>query len=182
MSAYPLGVVDDPLENGATFSIMPQNGREMPMEGDHIVVWNQMRPGGPMAQFRGEITEITNTRGTFIIHDRRITPDWPENVHPLGRGNPVYMAKEDNSFDPDMGRRGASPKEYALMWELAKDHQDATGIEPSGAAAVVVVGAGPDPGLPREMGPGNMIPPRPGNNLVNWEVRDDGEDDGDDEG
>ena len=165
MIAYPLGVIDEPLgsSGGARFSIMPQGDREMPMEGTHITVWNQMGPGGPMARFRGEITEITPTHATFVVHDREVDDNWPGHMEPLGYGNPVYVAVE-NSYAPDMSRM-ASPEELALMQELAKDHERASGIAPAGAA-VIPMGDDPEgdrddylrggPGPMDDMGGGQM--------------------------
>ena len=140
--SYPIGVIDDPLENGARFSVMPQNGRQMPAPGHPVTVWNQTRPGGPMARFRGEITELSPTQGTFIVQEQMVDPDWPKAIHPLGRGNPVYLA-HPGSFNPDMSRQ-ASREEFALMNELSNDHQNATGIEPCMAVSLPIVVPNPD--------------------------------------
>ena len=131
---YPIGVIDEPIESGAIFSVMPLNGREMPGPGTPVTVWNQTEPGGPMARFKGEITEVTASTGTMIVTDREIDHDWPGYLHPMGRGNPVYIALPD-SYVPDQSR-SASREELALMMELAKDHEKDSGIKPSGAAYI----------------------------------------------
>ena len=136
--AYPIGVIDDPMEMGATFSVMPQHERTELRAGQPVTVWNQTAPGGPMAKFRGEITEISKTQGSFIVLEERIDKAWPQQLHPMGRGNPVYIALP-GSFECDMSRRVECPEEYALMVQLAKDHEEMTGIKPSSTMAVGIV-------------------------------------------
>ena len=71
--------------------------------------------------------------------------DWPEDLHPLGRGNPVYLAMP-GSFIPD-ATRSASREELALMIELSKDHEKQDGVKPSGAAYVY---GHPEPAYPSD--------------------------------
>ena len=127
-AAYPLGVTDDAHEGGGTFSIMPQGDRDMPQIGDPITIWNQEREGGPMARFRGEITEITGQTGSYIIHEEDVDPNWPVNVNPRGTGNSLYLA-QGPTFMPNMSRI-ATNEEYQLMLELAKDHEEMEDIPP----------------------------------------------------
>lgn len=134
MPIYPIGIIDEPTSDGARFSIPPQNGRTMPKPGDHVTVWNHFNPPqGPLAKLTGEITEASETTGTLIIHQTEIDPEWPQSIHPFGMGNPIYMAAAPRSFIPDTAREWASPEEFALMNELAKDHERQAGIPPSGA-------------------------------------------------
>lgn len=132
MPIYPIGIIDEPTSNGARFSIPPQNGRPMPKPGDPVTVYNQINPpGGPLARMAGEITETSATTGAYIMRRQEIDPTWPEEVQPFGMGNPVYLATGPGSLIPDHSRAWASPEEYALMVELAKDHERQAGIPPA---------------------------------------------------
>ena len=137
MPIYPIGIIDQSTPDGITFSIPPQNGREMPKPGDPVTVWNQINPPhGPLARLTGEITEASTHTGALVITRQDVPAQWPAAIQPFGAGNPVYITAGHGSFVPDPSRPWASPEEYSLMAELAKDHERATGIAP-GAARLV---------------------------------------------
>ena len=140
MPIYPIGIIDESEDRTIRFSIPPQNGRPMPKAGDPVTVWNQFNPPrGPLAKLTGEVTEASERTGTLIVHHTDIDPNWPQTTEPFGMGNPVYIAQNPGSYDPDPYREWASPEEFALMNELAKDHERQADIPPSGAAMVAVI-------------------------------------------
>ena len=76
--------------------------------------------------------EVSGPNCTFVIEEAVVDPDWPTHIHPMGQGNAVYLALP-GSFLPHPFRAVQNQAEWDLLLQLAADHQDRTGIPPSGA-------------------------------------------------
>ena len=76
--------------------------------------------------------EVSGPNCTFVIEEATVDPNWPTHIHPLGQGNAVYLALP-GSFLPHPFRAVQNQAEWDLLLQLAADHQDRTGIPPSGA-------------------------------------------------
>ena len=63
------------------------------------------------------------------------TPAGLNDIHPLGQGNAVYLALP-GSFIPNPSRSVRNQAEWDMLLQLAADHQERTGIPPSGAIVI----------------------------------------------
>ena len=129
----PIGIIDESSENGAIFTLVRPGDRDTLRPGTPITVWNFHQDFEALAMIRGEISEISDTTGSFILNDSKIDPSWPHHIDPMGAGNPVYLAEPD-SFQPDITRGPASPEEFDMLLDFARQHEEATGIKPAAAA------------------------------------------------
>ena len=129
----PIGIIDQPTETGATFTMTRPHERKELKPGTPVIVWDFHQDFDAMARVRGQITKVSNTTASFISLEYRIDPSWPDHIDPIGAGNGVYLA-ESGSFCPDTSRPPASPKEIEMLWEFAKQHGEMTGLKPHGAA------------------------------------------------
>ena len=75
--------------------------------------------------------EVSGPNCAFILQASRADPDWPPHIHPLGQGNAVYLALP-GSFLPHPFRAVQNQAEWDMLLQLAADHQERTGIPPSG--------------------------------------------------
>ena len=137
--AMPLGTLDGPSEtpgettsDAGTFTILPQGGRSPVAPGDYITVANHDPRVPASARFRGRITEVSGPTCAFVLEASRVDPDWPQQIHPMGQGNAVYLALPC-SFLPHPSRSVQTQAEWDMLLQLAADHQERTGIPPSGA-------------------------------------------------
>ena len=134
MSAMPIGIIDEPIgtgpaADGARYTLTRPKDSEDLKPGMAVTVWNFHQDYNAGARFRGEITEISRTTGSFKVMEAHVDPDWPRHIEPLGVGNPVYLAVP-GSFFPDLNRT-CSPEELDMLKEFAQQHREETGIEPS---------------------------------------------------
>ena len=111
---------------------LPEGGRKPVTPGDYITVANHDPRVPASARFRGRITEVSGPNCTFVIEEAVVDPDWPTHIHPMGQGNAVYLALP-GSFLPHPFRAVQNQAEWDMLLQLAADHQDRTGIPPSGA-------------------------------------------------
>ena len=135
---YPVGIIDETVPGGVQMSIMPPGDREPVQPGDPVVIYNQMGPHGAMARFRGTISEMGDSLASVVVDESDVNDEWPENVNPLGSGNPVYLGHQKGSWLPHPARQVQCPEERALMIALAREHQNDTGIEPTAGVIMAV--------------------------------------------
>ena len=76
---------------------------------------------------------LPGTAAAFVVTEESLHPSWPGHKDPIGEGNPVYIAEPD-SFQPDIVRGAASPEDFEMLKEFARQHEEATGIKPAAAA------------------------------------------------
>ena len=76
--------------------------------------------------------EVSGPTCAFVLQASRVDADWPAHIHPLGQGNAVYLALP-GSFIPNPSRSVQNQAEWDMLLQLAADHQERTGIPPSGA-------------------------------------------------
>ena len=74
---------------------------------------------------------ISGPNCTFVIEEAVVDPNWPTHIHPLGQGNAVYLALP-GSFLTHPFRAVQNQAEWDMLLQLAADHQERTGIPPSG--------------------------------------------------
>ena len=75
--------------------------------------------------------EVSGPTCAFVLQASRVDPDWPAHIHPMGQGNAVYLALP-GSFIPNPSRSVQNQAEWDMLLQLAADHQERTGIPPSG--------------------------------------------------
>ena len=75
--------------------------------------------------------EVSGPTCAFVLQASRVDPDWPPHIHPMGQGNAVYLALP-GSFIPNPSRSVQNQAEWDMLLQLAADHQERTGIPPSG--------------------------------------------------
>ena len=131
----PIGIIDEATQDGGVFTFTRPQDHETLKPGDPVTVWNFHQDYEAMARVRGEITEVSRTTASYLITEYQVDPTWPTMIEPAGAGNPIYLAQRD-SFNPDPSRKPSSQDEYDMLKEFAKQHQEATGIEPRGAAFI----------------------------------------------
>ena len=129
----PIGIIDESNDSGAIFTMARPGDRNELKPGDSVTVWNFYQDFEALARIRGQISEVSQNTASFIIIESQVDPSWPGHIDPMGAGNPVYLADPD-SFQPDITRKLTSPEELEMLNEFAKQHEDATGIKPAGAA------------------------------------------------
>ena len=98
-----------------------------------MTVWNFHQDFDALARTRGRISEVSETTASFVVTEESRDPSWPGHKDPIGEGNPVYLAEPD-SFQPDIVRGAASPEEFEMLREFARQHEEQTGIKPAAAA------------------------------------------------
>ena len=140
----PLGYVDDSHENGGAFSLARPTDGEKVKPGTPILIRNEHQHFNAIALMRGEVTEVVGVTASFVIQESHIHPNWPDHIDPKGYGNPVYLGIP-GTFDPDFSRGFATAQEASYLWELALEHQEATGIAPRGAGFAAARPARPEP-------------------------------------
>ena len=140
--AMPLGTLDGPAntsgpapgkstQDAGTFTLLPEGGRRPVTPGDYITIANHDPRVPASARFRGRITEVSGPTCAFVLQASRVDPYWPPHIHPMGQGNAVYLALP-GSFIPNPSRSVQNQAEWDMLLQLAADHQERTGIPPSG--------------------------------------------------
>ena len=129
----PIGIIDEPNNSGAVFTMTRPGDRNELKPGDFVTVWNFHQDFEALARVRGRISEVGQTAASFVVTESQLDPSWPDHIDPLGAGNAVYLADPD-SFQPDITRGFASPEEFEMLTKFARQHEEATGIKPTGAA------------------------------------------------
>ena len=99
----PLGFIDRPNVNGATF-ILTNAGESADLRaGTPVTVWRYSPERLAIARVRGTISAVGHTTATFTISGSQIDPRWPEEEDILQPKTPVYLALPD-SYEPDPSR------------------------------------------------------------------------------
>lgn len=124
-SPYLIGTIDDRDGDRVSFTLAPPGNHGDPGPDADVTVWNQLEAGGPIAMFRGRITEVTGRSAAFRVLESQVPEDWPKRNEPMGMGNPVYLAIP-GTFLPDPSR-AATPAEMKLMVQMARDLAANTG-------------------------------------------------------
>jgi hypothetical protein len=124
LAAFPIGIIDQPTPNGCIFSFTRPTDRDLP-HGTELVVHNQV--GQEMARFRGHLTEVSHTTGSMLITHSDISPDWPQQIDPMGAGNGVYLGVP-GTYDPDIARVCETPEEFEFLIDVAQQHKEMTGL------------------------------------------------------
>ena len=139
-AAYIIGAIEQHDGNNVIFVLAPPGEHGSVAPDSHVTVWNQLGTNGPLAMFQGRITEISGSAAAFTVTEARVPPAWPEEVDPLGAGNPVYLALP-GTYLPDPGRT-ATNQEMKLMAQMARDHEENTLQKTQGATLIRFTPAG----------------------------------------
>ena len=140
-AAMPIGIIDESTPDGAVFTMTrPQDHRDLQPDAA-VTVWNHHQGTGATARLQGRVTEVGATTASFLVTLEDIDPGWPAHIDPKGAGNPVYLAIP-GTYVVDLSRT-ATPQEFEMLLEFARQHQEMTGIEPAAAAYVLTPGPGP---------------------------------------
>ena len=127
--AFPIGIVDHSTNDGCIFTLTRPKDRETLVSGTQVTLWNAIQVEGKpvVVRFRGQVTEVSQTTAAMLITHADTNPRWPNQIDPMGSGMPVYLASP-NSYHVDMSRICESPEEMQFLTDMARDHQEQTGI------------------------------------------------------
>ena len=140
-AVYPVGIIIESTDDGVRY--LPNKDHQAPAElGEYVVIHNQK--GNAHISFRAVVTEASTTMVTCRVVDRREEGRWPDGLDPKGYLNPVYRAGEQDAmllaalarnnpeapFMPDH-RHTATAQQMQIMFRLAEEHEQESGIEPT---------------------------------------------------
>ena len=128
-TAYPVGIVENTNASGVIFTVLKSDHNPDPLPDQPVTIVHVLPDHHAAARFRGFITEISDNVGAMLITHSEKDDHWPSHIDPLSQGNPVYAALPQ-TFIADSARR-ANAEEFQLLRQLAQEHQEATGIDPT---------------------------------------------------
>ena len=99
----PLGFIDQPTEDGSTFTLTNREESRTMAIGTPVTVWRYSPEQLAVAKIRGVISAVGHVTATFRIIECQTDPRWPENEQLMREKTPVYLALE-GTFEPDHGR------------------------------------------------------------------------------
>ena len=132
----PVGIIEThDQDNSFTFLRLPVDHEKLTLDSS-VVVWNYKDEN--LARCRGIVTELTDEGGSVRITDTDVAAQWPTGLDPFGYANPVYLAGEpekvhNDVYQPLQNGEMLVPDDnrMKLLQELAKEHENLSGIGPA---------------------------------------------------
>ena len=126
----PIGIVESNTNNtDLTFLTLPVDHNRLTLDTP-VLIKNTYN--NAVAVALGVVTELTNTVGAIKLTKSEISPNWPENVEPFGYANPIYIAKDNETYEPkiDFDMFVPDHTRLELLSQLSEEHLRVAQIHP----------------------------------------------------
>ena len=100
----PLGFIDQPTEDGATFILTNPEDSLGLRPGTPVTVWRYSPELLAVAKLRGAVSDVGYTTATFTTIQTQTDPRWTQDLPIIRPAAPVFLALAD-SFEPDPERK-----------------------------------------------------------------------------
>ena len=130
MPLMPVAIVEESNNDNIRFVKLPVNHEYLAVDSE-LVLWNRLEE--VQCRFRLVVTELTDREGSARIMEIDLPTNWPVATDPHGYGNPLYIADENETYEPNknMDLWVKSPRQMDLLEQLANEHLEVANIPPA---------------------------------------------------